>query len=595
MLDQLLHWDDPWTRLALDVTLKATLLLAAAATVVLLSGRLSAALRHRVLALLFVALLLLPAASLALPQLALPIIPRAWLATGTTTGPTTVAESVGPVATDSTASDRTTLDVPAIVATPQGPTSSTRADEVAQGGSYEPASNAAKGSAVNELRPPSAAAPTHRSEPTPASTGPAGTRYPRGLKLVWLVGTVLVLLPLISGMLGNLRFKRRGRPLVDPQWQRLLDDLRRSLALRREATLLIGDTEQMPMTFGWTRPCIVLPAAALAWSDERRRVVLLHELAHIKRYDVPWQMVARLACAVYWFHPLAWWALRRMRLDREHACDDCVLTAGQKASHYASQLLEIARVHRACSPLTTAALSMARRSQLEGRLAGGARRRSRAHSAGAGPRRRPRAGHGCGRRRAGRLAPGAASRNRRPRSQRRVDDRRETGAARRRTAHCPRHGPLARGQAGGRRRSRCSRRSSSRTGPLIGRRSPQSNSFPRPLTARDDSRSRFPTAFWEHSPRCGRWPRPMGWRLTRRISSRNWPSKTSRSNWPSRRPSKCNWSMPSATRPWALRQSCRVPGRPRLKPVIPCPATPHAACRSCGPNGPPATHKGTRR
>ncbi len=96
--------------------------------------------------------------------------------------------------------------------------------------------------------------------------------------------------------------------------------------------------------------------------------MLLHELAHVKRCDVSLQMIARAAFALYWFHPLAWWGIRRMRLEREHACDDCVLLAGQKASSYAAQLLEIARAHRAASPLSTAALSMARPSQLEGRL-----------------------------------------------------------------------------------------------------------------------------------------------------------------------------------------------------------------------------------
>ena len=79
-------------------------------------------------------------------------------------------------------------------------------------------------------------------------------------------------------------------------------------------------------------------------------------------------MIARAAFALYWFHPLTWWGIRRMRLEREHACDDCVLLTGQKASSYAAQLLEIARAHRRTSPLATAALSMARPSQLEGRL-----------------------------------------------------------------------------------------------------------------------------------------------------------------------------------------------------------------------------------
>ena len=134
-------------------------------------------------------------------------------------------------------------------------------------------------------------------------------------------------------------------------------------------TLLSAGPRQMPMTFGMWRPCVALPADAADWSAERRRIVLLHEFSHIAAVrDVPLQMVARLACAVYWFHPLAWWALRQMRVEREHACDDHVLRAGQMASDYAAELLEIAQAHSNRPVLLNAALSMARPSQLEGRL-----------------------------------------------------------------------------------------------------------------------------------------------------------------------------------------------------------------------------------
>ena len=179
---------------------------------------------------------------------------------------------------------------------------------------------------------------------------------------------VSVLIPLVTGILGNLWLVRRGRPVADSRLPRLIDDSARDLGLSRGVTLLLLPRGQMPMTFGFLRSYMVLPADALCWTDEQLRVVLLHELAHVKRHDVSWQMVARVACALYWFHPLVWWALRRMRVDREFACDDCVLATGQKASRYATHLLEIARVHRSCSPLATAAISMARRSQLEGRL-----------------------------------------------------------------------------------------------------------------------------------------------------------------------------------------------------------------------------------
>ena len=120
------------------------------------------------------------------------------------------------------------------------------------------------------------------------------------------------------------------------------------------------------MTWGVLRPVVLLPFTWRTWSQQRLQFVLLHELAHVRRYDVAFQMFARVACAVYWFHPLAWWALGRLRVERESACDDCVVAAGRRPSDYAKQLVEIARTHH--FPATATAVAMARSSRLESRV-----------------------------------------------------------------------------------------------------------------------------------------------------------------------------------------------------------------------------------
>ena len=90
------------------------------------------------------------------------------------------------------------------------------------------------------------------------------------------------------------------------------------------------------------RPAIVMPAIADSWADDRRRAVVLHELAHVARHDCLTATLASAACAIYWFHPAAWWIARRLRIERELACDDRVIAAGTEGRAYAGHLLEIA-------------------------------------------------------------------------------------------------------------------------------------------------------------------------------------------------------------------------------------------------------------
>jgi len=112
----------------------------------------------------------------------------------------------------------------------------------------------------------------------------------------------------------------------------------------------------------------LLPASAAEWSAERRRIVLAHELAHVARHDWPLQICAELARAIYWFHPLMWFAAARLRSESERACDDSVLNSGVDPSHYANQLLELARTLKNAHRGWSTALAIARPTNLERRF-----------------------------------------------------------------------------------------------------------------------------------------------------------------------------------------------------------------------------------
>lgn len=185
--------------------------------------------------------------------------------------------------------------------------------------------------------------------------------------LLWLSGIMLMLLPPITGRLLLIRAMRRARLLDDPAWLKLLRNVTQELGIRRTPRVLIMPGDVMPLAFGLLRPAILLPSECLQWTEMRKRVVLVHELTHIRRRDAIWQLFANVIGAVWWFQPLAWLARKRLRQESEHACDAQVLAAGVRASDYASQLVEIARTSR-LNLLSRAAICMARRDELEPRL-----------------------------------------------------------------------------------------------------------------------------------------------------------------------------------------------------------------------------------
>ena len=185
--------------------------------------------------------------------------------------------------------------------------------------------------------------------------------------LIWALGAAIVLLRLGVGLAGVWRLARRATMMTDAHWLHRAHAIAQALGMARGVTLLKGDRGSVPMTWGVLQPVVWLPADADSWDDERRTVVLAHELAHVRRRDALTQWIAHLALLLHWFNPLAWMALKRFRDERERACDDAVLTLGTRATTYADHLLDIVRSHGAAGG-PVPALAMARRSQFEGRL-----------------------------------------------------------------------------------------------------------------------------------------------------------------------------------------------------------------------------------
>ncbi len=183
--------------------------------------------------------------------------------------------------------------------------------------------------------------------------------------LLWALGVTAVLLRTVLAVRAIRRLRRSARSCWDPE---LCEALSRKLGIDGAVDVFETETDCIPMAVGILRSSIILPAGATEWSMERRRAVLLHELAHVRRGDLTTHLLARVALTLYWWNPLAWLAWREFLKERERATDDLVLNAGMRASEYANHLLEVARSLQWSPAIGWAAVAMARRSQLEGRL-----------------------------------------------------------------------------------------------------------------------------------------------------------------------------------------------------------------------------------
>ncbi len=345
--------------LLLDTAAKGTVLLLLACLAAWLCRRNSAALRHSIWCMTMGGLLVLPVASWALPAWQIPILPPEPLLAPVAEVvrlPAPVAEPVAQGATgegfDSPVPRHSTT-TPTVFWPGQAPRH-WRSKATASGPQRSTGHRAIAGSGPRLHRASCGAVDHHRVDITPRECWLAARRLPvRRAAAHWLVAN--------GQAAANLADGRRWRVAG------MLVELRQRLGLSRSVELREHAESVVPLTWGIWRPVVLLPKLARKWDEPMRRAVLLHELAHVQRGDVACQVLGRLTCVLYWFHPLAWFALRQLRQEREQACDDAVVGTGEKASDYAEQLLQVARL--CCAPRgLSLGVAMAEGSSLERRV-----------------------------------------------------------------------------------------------------------------------------------------------------------------------------------------------------------------------------------
>jgi TonB family protein len=216
----------------------------------------------------------------------------------------------------------------------------------------------------HSIREPKAVVTAYEVSSTivPTATNPARNR----LAILWLTGAALASLPLLAGALSARRLVQQATPFPASGLRHPLSRIPTNLA-RRAEVLVSGDL-LVPLTCGFWRPKILLPAAATEWPSTQVEAVLLHEFAHVQRRDVGAQVMAHLVAALWWFQPLVWVVRHHLRAESELACDAEALRAGWRPSAYATELLAVARALGGNPRCSSLGISMAQPSDLERRI-----------------------------------------------------------------------------------------------------------------------------------------------------------------------------------------------------------------------------------
>jgi len=180
-----------------------------------------------------------------------------------------------------------------------------------------------------------------------------------GLLLVW-IGIATAALGRIAVGLWNLRKLRRGCTTIDTEAvQRVLDEFGES----RKVQVAVSPEVRVPAAIGFFRPMILLPEWALTdLSADELNSILIHELAHLRRWDDWTNLAQRIVRALLFFHPAVWWVDKELSLEREMACDDVVLSNTANPRAYAECLVSVAEksVMRRGLALAQAAVSRVR-------------------------------------------------------------------------------------------------------------------------------------------------------------------------------------------------------------------------------------------
>jgi beta-lactamase regulating signal transducer with metallopeptidase domain len=177
--------------------------------------------------------------------------------------------------------------------------------------------------------------------------------------VLWIAGVTTLTLRLLTGFLWVQRLRTHGVRPAGEHIGRAAARLAQRLRISRAVALLESSLVDVPTVIGFLKPVVLLPGAALAGlTPEQIEAILAHELAHIRRHDYLVNLLQTLVETLLFYHPAVWWLSRRIRIEREHCCDDLAVSLCGDPVAYAAALADLESL-RSSEPLAAHHIAMA--------------------------------------------------------------------------------------------------------------------------------------------------------------------------------------------------------------------------------------------
>jgi len=186
--------------------------------------------------------------------------------------------------------------------------------------------------------------------------------------ILWLVGALVMAGRMLVARLALARLWRSASPPRDEDWSDVLEEAGDRVFLTREVKTRELAGIRSPMTWGIFQPKLLLPSEAKDWSRDRKLNAVMHEMVHVRRMDALHDVMSAVLLVVHWFNPLVWMVRSELKAGREASCDREVLQLGAEPEEYARMLIDVAKEMRSYRGAPRMAMTIARPSQLEGRV-----------------------------------------------------------------------------------------------------------------------------------------------------------------------------------------------------------------------------------